>query len=173
MSVRRQESIGMKADSEVTKVNKVQREYSIQPMAHPVRDSVGRWQVVAKSSPLLAILSKPHNLNTSENLSILNLLAQLVLPIILLYSAHPPPLLFKYLIVHTTEPLQSSGIIYQNLWELSLARHLMLQPLVNLTRYHSHFLRLNFAHISKHTFSASRTHLKILSCSDWLHRSLP
>ena len=41
------------------------------------------------------------------------------------------------------------------------------------TLYHSHFLRLNFAHISKHTFSASRTHLHILSCSDWLQRSLP
>ena len=105
----------MKADSEVTKVNKVHREYSIKPMAHPVRDGVGRWQVMAKSSPLLAILSIPHNLNTSENLSLLNLLASLVLPIILLYSAHPPPLLFKYLIVHTTEPLLSSGIIYQNL----------------------------------------------------------
>ena len=35
----------MKADSEVAKLNKVQREYSIQPMAHLVRDSVGRWQV--------------------------------------------------------------------------------------------------------------------------------
>ena len=41
------------------------------------------------------------------------------------------------------------------------------------TLYHSHFLRLNFVHISKHTFSASRTHLHILSCSDCLHRSLP
>ena len=100
------------------------------------------------------------------NLSILNLLAPLVLPIILLYSAHPPPLLLKYLIVHTTEPLLASGIIYQNLCELSLTRHLMLQPLVNLPLYHSHFLRLNFAHISKHTFSASRSHLNILSCSD-------
>ena len=105
----------MKAYSEVTKQNKVQREYSIQPMAHPVRDSVGRWQVMAKSSPLLTILSMPINLNTSENLSILNLLASLVLPIILLYFAHPPPLLLKYLIVHTTEPLLSSGIIYKNL----------------------------------------------------------
>ena len=47
--------------------------------------------------------------------TILNLLAPLVLPIILLYSAHPPSLLLKYLIVHTTEPLLSSGIIYQNL----------------------------------------------------------
>ena len=92
-----------------------------------------------KSSPLLTILSIPHSLNTSENLSILNLLASLVLPIILLYSAHPPPLLVKYLIVNTTEPLLSSGIIYQNLCELSLTRHLMLQPLVNLTLYLSHF----------------------------------
>ena len=126
MAVRRQESICIKADSEVTKLNKVQREYSIQSMAHSVRDSVGRWQVMAKWSPLLTILSIPHNLNTSENLSILNLLDPLILSIILLYSAHPPPLLLKYLIVHTTEPLLSSEIIYQNLWELSLTRHLML-----------------------------------------------
>ena len=41
--------------------------------------------------------------------------APLVLPIILLYFAHPPPLLLKYLIVHKTEPLLSSEIIYQNL----------------------------------------------------------
>ena len=63
--------------------------------------------------------------------------------------------------------------IYQNLWELSLTRHLILQPIVNVPLYHSHFLRYNFAHISKHTFSASRTHLNLLSCSDWPHRSLP
>ena len=79
----------------------------------------------------------------------------------------------KNLIVHTTEPLLSSGIIYQNLWELSLTRHLILQPLVNVPPYYSHFLRPNFAHISKHTFSASRTHLNLLSCTDWPHRSLP
>ena len=47
--------------------------------------------------------------------TILNLLAPLVLSIISLYSAPPPPLPLKYLIVHTTEPLLSSGIIYQNL----------------------------------------------------------
>ena len=80
--------------------------------------------------------------------------------------AHPPPLLLKYLIVHTTEPLLSSGIIYQNLCELSLTRHLILQPLVNIHLYYSHFLIPNFVHISKHTFSASRTHLSLLSCSD-------
>ena len=85
VSMRWQESICMKADSEDTKLNKVQREYSIQPMAHPVRDSVGRWQVMAKSSPSLAILSVPHSLNTSENLSILNLLAPLVLSIIAIH----------------------------------------------------------------------------------------
>ena len=73
----------------------------------------------------------------------------------------------------TIEPLIPSGIIYQNLWELSLTRHLMLQPVVNLPLYHSHVLRLNFAHISKHTFSVSRTYLNFLSCSDWPHRSIP
>ena len=49
-----------------------------------------------------------------KNLSILNLLALLVFPIILLYSAHLA-LILKYLIVHTTKPLLSSGIIYRNL----------------------------------------------------------
>ena len=63
----------------------------------------------------LTIFSIPHNPNTSDNLSILNLLALLVLPIISLSFAHPPPLLLKYLIVHTTEPLLSSRIIHQNL----------------------------------------------------------
>ena len=53
--------------------------------------------------------------NTAENLSILNLLARLVLSIISLNTAPPSPLLLKYLIVHTTEPLLSSEIIYQNL----------------------------------------------------------
>ena len=70
--------------------------------------------------------------------------------------------ILKYLIVHTTKPLLSSGIIYQNLWELSLTRHLILQPLVNVTPYHSHFLRPNFVLISKHTYSASHTHVNLL-----------
>ena len=104
----------------------------------------------------------PHNPNTSEYISILHLLAPLVLPIISLYFAHLSPGLLKYPIVHTTEPLLSSGIIYQNLWELSLTRHLILQPLVNVPLYHSHFLRPNFAHISRLTFSASHIHLNSL-----------
>ena len=54
----------------------------------------------------------------------------------------------------------------------SLTRHLILQLLVNVPPYHSHFLRQNFAHISEHTFSASHSHLNLLSCSDWPHRSL-
>ena len=118
----------------------------------------------------LQIFSIPRNPNTSENLSIVNLLAPLVLPIIILYSV-PLPLLLKYLIVHTTKPLLSSGIIYQNLWEPSLIRHLILQPLVNVPSYHSHFLRPNFALISKHTFSASYTHPNLF-CSDRSNRSL-
>ena len=35
------------------------------------------------------------------------------------------------------------------------------------------FLRPNFANISKHNFSASRTYLNLLSFSNWPHRSLP
>ena len=154
----------MKADSEVTKLNKVQREYSIQPMAHPVRDSVGRWQMMAKSSPLLAILSIPHNLNTSENLSILNLLAPLVLPIILLYSAHPPPLLLKYRSYNRTAPILRNNLpksirtfsnTSPNAATTSQSYSLALS--LSKTQFRSHL---------KNTFSASRTHLNILSCSD-------
>ena len=76
-----------------------------------------------------------------------------------LYSTPPLYLLIKYLIVHSTKLLLSSGIIYQNLWELSLTRYLILQPLVNVTPNHSHFLIPNFAVITKHTFLASHTFL--------------
>ena len=100
--------------------------------------------------------SIPRNPNTSENLSILNLLAPLVLQIISLYSA-PSSILLKYLKVYTTKPFLSSGIITPNLSERSLARHIILQLIVNVTPYHSHFLRPNFALISKHIFSGSHT----------------
>ena len=71
-----------------------------------------------------------------KNLQILNLLVQLALPIILLYSA-PLHLLSKYLIVHSTKPLLCSEIIYQHLRELSGTRYLILQPLANIPLYHS------------------------------------
>ena len=126
-----------------------------------------------KSSLLLTILSIPHNPKYIRQLINIKPAGSTRSSNHLTLIAHPPPLLLKHLIVHTTEPLLSSGIVYPNLWELSITRHLILQSLVNVLLYHSHFLRPNFAHISKHTFSASRIHLNLLSCSDWPHRSLP
>ena len=37
------------------------------------------------------------------------------------------------------------------------------KSLVNVPPQHSHFLRPNFAHITKHTFFSSHTHLNLLS----------
>ena len=92
--------------------------------------------------------------------------------IISLYSI-PLHLLLKCLITGSTKLLLFSGIIYQNLLELSQLFNLTLQPLVNVPpTNHSNFLRLNFALISKSTFSSSHTYLN-LSRLDLPHGSLP
>ena len=75
---------------------------------------------VLKSLHWLKISLTYDFLHTSQFQYLRNLInikpaAPLVLSIISLYFVLPPPLLLKYLIVHTTKLLLSSGIIYQNL----------------------------------------------------------
>ena len=126
-------------------------------LTHEFYYNTERNKVYMLPNKLQVLLYCLGSLHTSQpqylrNLSTLNLLVKLVLPIITLYFTHPPSHLLNLLIVHTTEPLLSPGITYQNLWELSLTRHLIVQPLVNVPLYHFHILRTNFAHITKHTF---------------------
>ena len=134
-----------------------------------------------KSSLVFTTFYIPRNPNTSENFSKLNLLAPLVLPIFLLYSAllH---LLLTCLIVHTTKPLLSSGIIYQNLIIFSntlpnsttTSQCSSLPLSLSKTHFHSHLIfhsHLNispqyFTLTSKHTYSKSHTHFNLLPCSD-------
>ena len=103
--------------------------------------------------------------NTSENLSILNLLAPLVLPIISLYSAHPPPLLLKYLIYSYN---QTAPILWNNLPK-SMRTFSNTSPNSATTGQCSSLLlslsKTQFRTLLK-TFSASHTHLNLLSFSD-------
>ena len=135
-------------------------------------------RIHTKYSSLHTILSIPHNPNASENLSILNLLAPLVLPIILVH----PIINYLSIIFQSSPPIHTSSLkisnrsynrvasILRNNLPKSMRTFsntsLILQPLANVPLYHSHFLRFNFVHISKHTFSASRTHRNLLSSSD-------
>ena len=73
-------------------------------------------------------------------------------------------LFLKYRSFHSTKPLISFAITYQNLWELFLMRYLILQPLVNALFY--------LSLISKRTISTSHTDFSLLSGFHWSHRSL-